>query len=135
MCLPDVEILTFAISIFVPIYHQSVYQFRTKTPNSAKIGCFLLKIHPNYVHWGALICDENPRSLYQILRKSTSKGRHIRIILRGPAFKARSRASMVCQVYQSKDNFSINTFKVKTKCINKHAKQSEGMVYTPLYPP
>ena len=51
----DVKILTFPIPIFAPIYHPSVYQFRTKKPpNFVQIRSFydnLLKIHPIYVNW------------------------------------------------------------------------------------
>ena len=54
--------------------------FDRKTPNFAQIGCFLpynlLKIHPIF-EFGLLRLWWNPRSLYQISRKSTPKGRHI----------------------------------------------------------
>ena len=81
MCLPAVEILTFAISSFVPIYHPSVYQFHTKNTQLCLnwvlfiIICLectqFMSIWCLYLRWKPF------ESLYQNLWKSTPKGRHI----------------------------------------------------------
>ena len=78
MCLPDFEILTFAIPNFAPIYHPSILytNFEQIKPNFAKIGCFLPSFAqntPNLCKLGAFICDENPRSLYKNPQKSAQK--------------------------------------------------------------
>ena len=70
---------------------KKLYQFRTKKhPILFKLGAFynnLFKIHQIYAKLGAFVCDENPRSLYQSLRKSIPKGKYIyvhRVNLRTP---------------------------------------------------
>ena len=56
---------------------------KEKHPILTKLGAFLqhlAKNTPNFLNLGFVISDENPsppRSLYQILRKSAPKGRHI----------------------------------------------------------
>ena len=53
---------------------------KEKHPIWIKLGAFynnLPKIHPIYVIWAPSSLMKTPRSLYQISRKSTPKGRHI----------------------------------------------------------
>ena len=53
---------------------------KEKHPILIKLGAFynnLPKIHSIYVIWAASSLMKTPRSLYQILRKSAPKGRHI----------------------------------------------------------
>ena len=51
MCLPDLQLLTLSITIFIPIYYLPVYQFCLKkcqiflklnTPNLCKLGTFVM---------------------------------------------------------------------------------------------
>ena len=54
--------------------------FERKAPNLDQTGCFLqwfAQNTPNLCNLGSFVSDENPRSLYQISRKSAPKGRHI----------------------------------------------------------
>ena len=78
MCLPDLENLyTNFLPNFPPI---SIPFSKEKHPIWIKLGAFynnLPKIHPIYVIWAPSSLMKTPRSLYQILRKSAPKGRHI----------------------------------------------------------
>ena len=77
MDVPDLENLTFSIPIF-RISHPSVYHFRKKSTNFAKIGCNnMLKIHPICVIRAPPSLMKTHRSLYQISRKCAPKGKHI----------------------------------------------------------
>ena len=63
MCLPNFEILTFTIPIFVAIDHLSVHQFRTKTLNFALTGLLLRQSPQNTLNQSKLhvfVCNENP---------------------------------------------------------------------------
>ena len=52
MCLPDIEILTFSLPIFVPIYHPSVYQFCTKkTPQFSSNWVLFMTICLKYTQF------------------------------------------------------------------------------------
>ena len=56
--------------------------FERKAPNLTKLGGFynnLPQIHSIYVIWAPSSVMKTPRSLYQILRKSAPKGRHIHV--------------------------------------------------------
>ena len=78
--LPDLENLTISIPIFCLISHPSIYHFRKKStqfwPNWVLLQ-YLAQNTPNLCNSGSFISDETPQSLYQILRKSVPKGRHI----------------------------------------------------------
>ena len=54
MCLPDFEILTFAIPNFVPIYQPSIYQFCTKNTKFSS-NCVLFTI----------ICSKYTQCMYR----------------------------------------------------------------------
>ena len=79
ICLPDLENFTFSILSFSTITHPSVYLFqKEKHPILLKLGAFyhnVLKIHPIYVIWAPPSLMKAHRSLYQISRISTPKGR------------------------------------------------------------
>ena len=63
MCLPDFEILTFPIPIFVSIHHLSTYQFRTENTQfclNLVLYHDLLKIHPIYVDWAPSSVTKSP---------------------------------------------------------------------------
>ena len=62
---------------FTPI---NIPFLKEKHPILIKLGAFYniwTKIHPIYVMWTPSSLMKTPRSLYQILRKSAPKGRHI----------------------------------------------------------
>ena len=75
--------------IWLSLYHFFLLNFppfkytvfkKKKTPNFDLIGCFynnLPQKTPNLCNLGSFSSDENPRSLYQMSRKSAPKGTHI----------------------------------------------------------
>ena len=73
MCLPDFEILTFTIPIFVSIYHHQYTNFvQKKYPILLKLAPFyhnMLKKHPMYVNWAPSSDMETPWSPYQNSQK------------------------------------------------------------------
>ena len=80
MCLPNLKNLTFSIPIFLPNYPPiSIPFFDRKEPNFAQIGTFYKKFAQNTLNfwfWAPSSRMETHRSLYQISRKSTPKGRY-----------------------------------------------------------
>ena len=72
----------FLYSNFLPNYPPISVPFSIeKHPILPKLGAFyhnLLKIHPIFSIWAPSSLMKTPWSVYQILRKSTPKGRHIK---------------------------------------------------------
>ena len=73
----------FLYTIFLPNFPPiSIPFLKEKHPILTKLGAFysnLPKIHPIYVIWAPSSLMKTPRSLYQFLRKSAPKGRHIHV--------------------------------------------------------
>ena len=93
---------------------------------SLSIGKYVLRLTNGWINELSLFGGKNP----------TTKTR-THTFLRVLAFKVRTQVSMVCekcaQVYQSKDNLSINTFKLRTKCMNKHMQNKARIWLILLY--
>ena len=78
MCLPDFKILTFAIPIFVPIYHPSVHQFRKKKNTLFWSNWVLFtKICSKYTQFtytGAFLCDKKSLILSKFAKSTQMAG-------------------------------------------------------------
>ena len=83
MCLPHLENLTFSIPIFRTITHLSVYHIRRKSTQVCSNWVLFTTICSKYIQfyiiWAPSFLMKTHRSLYQISRNSTPKGRHINV--------------------------------------------------------